>query len=332
MSGDGELEAKVIRTVLGDIAPGRLGVCYAHEHVIIDSAFVSERFPEFALNSVEQAVIELRQFAADGGGAMVDSMPCGCGRNVHKLAEVSRQTGVHILAPTGLHLPVYYPDRHWGNSMESGELAARFIADIVEGIDACDYTGLVLQRTSHRAGLIKIATGAEGLEPRACRIFAAAALAHLETGAPILTHTEQGRGGMEQISFLRDRGVPPSKVILSHTDRVADPAYHRKLLLTGVNLEYDSIFRWKGDGNPTLDLLVELFSEFPNQLMLGMDAARRSYWRAYGGQPGLSFLLVDFRKSMEERGLGDEAWNRIMVANPARAYAMRARAPVAGAR
>jgi hypothetical protein len=32
--------------------------------------------------------------------------------------------------------------------------------------------------------------------------------------------------------------------------------------------------------------------------MLGMDAARRSYWKSYGGAPGLSFLLTDFRRQM----------------------------------
>jgi predicted metal-dependent phosphotriesterase family hydrolase len=42
-----------IRTVLGDVAPGSLGRCYAHEHVIIDRSYTTQLFPEIHLPSVE---------------------------------------------------------------------------------------------------------------------------------------------------------------------------------------------------------------------------------------------------------------------------------------
>src|SRR5437763_15241289 len=80
-----------IRTVIGDIAPEALGRCYAHEHVIIDPSYTTQLFPEILLPSVENAVCELSHFKAAGGGAMVDCMPCDAGRNVEKLAEVSRR-------------------------------------------------------------------------------------------------------------------------------------------------------------------------------------------------------------------------------------------------
>lgn len=92
-----------IRTVCGDIAPTALGVCYAHEHVIIDPCYMTEKHPDFNIGSVDRAVEELLRFKGDGGGAMIDSMPTG-GRNPVKLAEVSRRSGVHIVCPTGLHL------------------------------------------------------------------------------------------------------------------------------------------------------------------------------------------------------------------------------------
>ena len=40
-------------------------------------------------------------------------------------------------------------------------LADLFVADIVEGIDELDYSGPVVRRTDHRAGVIKIA-GSDG--------------------------------------------------------------------------------------------------------------------------------------------------------------------------
>lgn len=309
-----------IRTILGDIPPDQLGVCYAHEHIIIDDNVATMRFPDFRLPSVENGITELTQFHADGGRAMVDSMPCDAGRNVMKLAEISRASNVHILCPTGVHLGKYYDDGHWSHHYPVERLAGLFIADIEEGIDRYDYSGPCVERTSHRAGLIKIASGGVEISERNGRIFEAAAIAHSETGAPILTHVEEGRGAMEQVEMLSAHGVNLSKLVLSHTDRKPDIQYHRDILQTGARVEYDSGFRWKTETNPTLDLVMDLISDFPDQIMLGMDAARPSYWKSYGGELGLSFLLNEFSQMMRSRGLSEQQWQSIFVSTPADAY------------
>lgn len=302
---------RFIRTVLGDIAPEMLGVCYAHEHVIIDPSYMTEKFPDFLLDSVEIAAKELRQFKADGGSAMIDSMPTG-GRNAAKLAEVSRLSGVHLVCPTGLHLKKYYPQGHWSGTFSAEDMAQVFILEISEGIDSHDLSGPDLHRLPVRAGLIKIATGSNAIDTHERRIFEAAATAHRLTGCPILTHTEQGMAAMEQVELLRDLGVSLRKVTLSHTDRKPDIDYHRAFLSSGVNVEFDSAFRWK-DGNPTRKLLETLFPEFPEQLMLGMDAARRSYWKGYGGSPGLSYLLQQFP-------LPTDIFRQVFIINPSSAF------------
>lgn len=313
-------ESPIVRTILGDIPPSELGVCYAHEHIVIDRGYATDRHPAFLLNDPDRIVRELRAFRAAGGASMIDSMPCDCGRNAALQAEVSRMSGVRIVVPTGLHLPQYYDSGHWSFHYNVDQLAALFAADVCDGIDRYDYSGPLVERLEHRAGLIKIATG-PAFTPREERIFAAAAEAHRRTGVPILTHTEQGELGMEQAERLSALGVDLSRVTLSHLDRKPDPAYHREVLSTGVNLEYDSAFRWKRETNPTRDLLLELYPEFPSQLMLGMDAARSAYWKAYGGSPGLTFLLDTFRPQLLHAGLAEADLQAIFVANPARAYA-----------
>ena len=315
----------VVRTVLADVAPESLGVCYAHEHIIIERGFVTETFPDFLLDSVDHAVADLNDFHAAGGRAMVDSMPAGCGRNAVKLAEVSRRTGVHILCPTGVHLRKYYPDLHPLLALSVDALAARLVADVVEGIDANDYEGAEIRRTSHRAGLIKVAGGRDGLDAHERRVFRAAAMAHVATGAPIMTHTEQGTAALEQLELLAGAGVSPAHVVLSHTDRKPDVAYHEEILSTGAFVEFDSAFRWKReDGNPTRDLVMRLFAAgLGDQILLGMDAARRAYWRSYGGAPGMAYLLTDFVPQLREAGLSDSDVHRIFVSNPARAYCFR---------
>jgi predicted metal-dependent phosphotriesterase family hydrolase len=310
-----------VRTVLGDIPAAQLGVCYAHEHIIIDPSFTTLQNPDFLLDDVAVAVAELGDFRRAGGQAMVDSMPCDCGRNVTKLAAISRLADVHIIAPTGLHLSKYYEPSHWGNSCSEAELAALFIAEIESGIAAEDYTNPVTRRpTSHRAGVIKIATG-EKISAHEERLFAAAAAAQRKTGCPILTHTEQGKLALAQIGLLRRNGADLRHVCLSHTDRKPDVAYHREILASGVKVEFDSAFRWKpGQGNPTLDLVVALMAEFPAQIMLGLDAARRGYWRHYGGRPGLDFLLTTFTENLKHRGVTDELLQRIFITNPAETF------------
>jgi len=312
-----------VRTVLGDIPAKDFGICDAHGHIVIDTSFTTLQNPDFLLDSVDVATRELADFHRAGGRSLVDAMPADSGRNVLKLAEISRRTKVHIVAPTGLHLSKYYDPGHWGNHYTEVELAELFIADIEQGIDARDYSGPLVQRTSHRAGVIKIATDA-GITAREERIFAAAAGAHCQTGCPILTHTEQGALALEQIAILRKHGVNLRHVCLSHTDRHPDIAYHREILSTGVKVEYDSAFRWKLEqGNPTRDLIVALIEDFPDQIMLGMDAARRSYWRHYGGQPGLDFLLVTFKNELKQAGVTDSLLQNIFVNTPAETFSFQ---------
>lgn len=313
-----------VRTVLGDIPASALGVCYAHEHVIIDRSFTTYVTPDFLLDDVARATTELRYFHGDGGRAMVDSMPCDCGRNVRKLAEVSRASGVHLICPTGLHLEKYYDPGHWGNHYTEDELAALFIADITVGIDVHDYNGPLVQRTEHRAGLVKIATG-RTIGAREEKIFAAAAQAHRRTGCPILTHTEQGELALEQVDLLRRHGVDLRHVCLSHTDRKRDVGYHHELLASGVRVEFDSAFRWKpAEDNPTRDLLIALLPAFPSQIMVGMDAARRNYWRSYGGSPGLSFLLQEFSSLLRASGISESQLHQIFCATPSATFSFGA--------
>lgn len=311
-----------VRTVLGDIDPGQLGVTYAHEHLVIDGGRPVLMHPDFDLSDVEKMTTEVAGAAAIGLRAVVDAMPCDGGRNAEKLAEISRRTGVHVVAPTGLHHERYYGPAHWSHRISVEELGDLFIADIELGIDANDYAGPVVHRTPFRAGVIKVAGSEGGPSARDGRVFAAAALAHVQTGAPILTHAEHGTGALQQVRFLIGHGVDPGHIAVSHVDKILDRGYHRELLSTGAFAEYDGAFRWGDRPNGTLQLLRWMADDgLIGQVVLGMDAARQGYYTAYGGQPGLRFLLDAFSARMEERGLDAASRQRLFVENPARLFA-----------
>ncbi|HET9084605.1 MAG TPA: hypothetical protein VFN41_09415 [Candidatus Limnocylindrales bacterium] len=311
-----------VRTVLGDIDPAELGITYTHEHVVIDGGRTVQLEPDFELSDVAAMATEVGAAMELGLAAVIDAMPCDCGRSATKLAELSRRTGLHIVAPTGLHHDRFYGPAHWSHRLETHQLTDLFIADIEDGIDRYDYTGPVVERTKHKAGVIKIGGSEGALSERDERVFDAAAAAHVRTGAPILTHCDKGTAGVEQARRLADGGVDLGHVALSHVDKVVDRGYHRELAATGVALEYDGSFRWGEAPNGTLRLLEWMAGDdLLDHVVLGMDAARRGYYAVYGGRPGLTWLLDGFRQQLEERGLGADVRRRLFVDNPARIFA-----------
>jgi phosphotriesterase-related protein len=311
-----------VRTVLGDLDAAELGVTYSHEHLVIAGSRTVELYPDFRLDDVDTAVAELAPAQALGLRSVVDAMPADAGRDVLRLAEVSRRSGVHVVAPTGVHHQRYYPERHWTELLSIDEIAGLFVADITDGIDSLDYGSPVVKRTAHRAGVIKVAGSTDGPSERDARFFEAAAAAQRATGCPILTHCENGTGALEQAALLTRMGADPGHVALSHVDKVVDRGFQRELFATGVFVEYDQAFRWKGGPNGTLQLLVWAAEDgHLDQILLGLDAARQGYWTTHGGGPGMTYLLDGFATAMRERGLGDAAQHQLFVDGPARCYA-----------
>lgn len=316
-----------IRTILGDLPSEKMGITFSHEHVVIEENYVTLDRPGFLLNDVEKISAELQGLKTLGCSTMVDTMPVNAGRNPTKSATISRQTGIHLIVPTGIHLEQYYPASHWRYTYTEDQLSDLFIADIELGIDQFDYNGPIVERTPHRAGLIKLATGDESITAHQEKIFRAVVNTHLTTGAPILTHTNGGKHALAQAEYFAKLGANLQHIVLSHVDKNRDLDYHHALMQTGVSVEYDSAFRWKtGAKNWTYTLLEKLLPDYPEQITVGMDAAKNSYWRAYGGKPGLDFLLTTFVEELDQRDLGNY-FSAIFIENPARIFSFEKHNP-----
>lgn len=295
----------IVRAILGDIPPESLGVTYCHEHLIIDSEVVAREWPQIHLPSAAEASAELETCAWVGVSSVIDAMPTGSGRNLRKLAEVSSRTGVNVVASTGMHIIKYYEGVDWVDEPEE-QLAGRFTTEILDDADSSGF----------RAGIIKIASSARFFTDREKRLFAAAALTHHDTGAPILTHCEGGIGGIEQVELLMRNGVGPERVILSHTDKVDDPGYHRDLLDTGANVVYDQGLR---DPTTTVELIVDMWETgIDDQILLGTDGARRTLWSTLSGSPGLAWLRMGFIGLLRSAGLEESQIRSMFVDAPRR--------------
>jgi phosphotriesterase-related protein len=246
-------------------------------------------------------VAEAKVMIQAGVGAVVDAMPPGSGGDHERLAEVSRTSGLSIVAATGMHTSRYYPVDDWHLTSPPDDLANSFIAAI--------------SGPAPRSGLIKVAT--IGIEPndQERRLFEAAAVTVATTGVPVLTHCEEGEGAMAQIELMNALGIPLTRVAISHTDKVTDRAYHRDLLEAGVSLCMDQGLR---EPERTAELVSALVSDgFGSQLVIGTDAARRTLWSKSGG-PGPAWINNGFRSMLLDRGLGEDQIDPLYRDNPAR--------------
>jgi phosphotriesterase-related protein len=290
-----------IRTVLGDIDPGLLGPCDAHEHLFLDTpAQPGEEFLDRG-----KAVEEARMLHAAGAAAVVDWTPIGLGRDLDGLERVARETGLHVIAATGLHRDAHYVADDPLRAAGVDELAARFVAELRD-----------------RCGVVKAGASYHHLTPFEEKAFAAAAVAHAETGAPVCVHTQHGTMGLALVERLDRLGVPPSAVVLAHVDRNPDAGEHAETASTGASLQLDGPGRAKYWPDSTiLRLIADLAGAgHADRLLLGGDTGRRGMLRAYGGGPGMDYVFARFKPRLE-RELGTELADRIFVANPARAFA-----------
>ncbi|MEV7404475.1 phosphotriesterase [Streptomyces sp. NPDC091267] len=290
----------VVRTVLGDIPAGDLGVCDAHDHLFLRSPVL----PGQELDDPGTAAERLRAFRGFGGRSVVQWTPHGMGRGADSLAGLSRSAGVHVVAATGLHQAVHYPPELLGRIRDG--LASLFVSELTEGIGS----------TGVRAGLIKVAGAFHAVDAHARLTMTAAAEAHHRTGAPIAVHLELGTAAPDVLDLLcGELGVAPHRVILGHLGRSPDGAVQREAARAGAFLAFDGPSRahHATDWRLAEELAALAGAGFGGQLLLGGDTTVPE-------TPGMPHLLRRLRPRLEE-ALGAEAVDAALVANPARAFA-----------
>lgn len=291
-----------VMTVLGPVPAGELGVTDAHDHLFLRSPAL----PGQDFDDVDKAVEEV---AGAGLGAIVEVTPIGLGRNPAGMRAVSERARVHIVAATGYHRDAHYAEGDWVLNASVEQLAERILADLQRGMDS----------DPARAGVIKAGASYQRISAAEERRLIAAASGCKATGAAILVHTEIGTCGHEIVDLLQREGVPAERIILAHLDRNPDLELHREIADRGVWLEYDTPGRIKY--RPDSQLLDLIEGGDRSRILLGLDLGQRDYFRAYGGGPGLGYLMNRFAPRLRKR-IGEEGLRQILVENPARAFAL----------
>jgi predicted metal-dependent phosphotriesterase family hydrolase len=304
----------VVRTLLDDVPPSEVGAVDAHTHLFArGTPAVVARDPDLLLDEPDRMAAELDRFRTAGGGTIVEMTTVDYGRDLDALRGLSSGSGVPIVAVTGFNKGIYC--RPWCAGRSPASVSATQIADV----------------ELRRCGAVKLGTSRDAIEPWEKVALEAAALTHLATGCPVVTHTEAGTYAEEQLDQLEAAGVDPASIVLGHLDRRPDPELHLRLADRGAHLSYDQLPKPSYGTEPgAIELLIALARRgLHTQVVAGSDLARRSYFPGYGGAPGLAYLLSRFRRHLvdrvDEAGLPGEAVARaVLVENPARAFAMRA--------
>jgi phosphotriesterase-related protein len=314
--------AGTIETVRGPIEASRMGVTLVHEHVLVD--FVGADRVSRSRYDAEEAfrtiLPHLRDVRKRGALTLLECTPAFLGRDPLLLRRLSEASGLHIVTNTGYYGAAgdrFVPSHAHGETPE--QLAARWTAEYRDGIEG----------TSIRPGFLKTGVDAGPLSPIDRKLVEAAALCHLATGLTVAVHTGDPTAARETVAVLAQRGVSPEAYVWVHAQNARDPADRAALAGEGAWVELDGV------GPDSLEGHVEAVVDLSRRGRLGrvlvsQDAGWFHVGEAGGGSYRPHTLLHDaFVPALRARGLGEADVRRLLVENPARAFAVRRR-PLAG--
>ncbi len=342
-----------IMTVLGPIAPEKLGVTIGHEHLVFDlSCYLrDDDDPELmeqevtlenlhrvqdnpygnrhncVVSDIELPIKELQPFLACGGQSIIDQTLDDFGRDVKALAEISKRTGIHIVAGCGHYIQSAHPE--YVKDMTVEELAEELIAECRDGVGD---TGI-------KPGIIgEIGTGFV-LHEDEVKNLRAAAIAQQETGRAITVHIHPPvRHAHRVLDILEESGADLNRVSLCHMDGcLAHPDitfegacdYLYSLADRGAYLEFDlcgnsyyfrtsEISWWLPSDRERARAIFQLcLRGFSRQITLSHDVGHRHYLTSYGGW-GYAHVLSGFQRTLCEAGVSEYDRNHFIVDNPAR--------------
>src|SRR5918992_1605955 len=307
-----------VNTVLGPVEPSDLGFTLSHEHVATNAAGIRHTYPEFIDRPgiIEQAVAALNEAYNEGVRTIVDVSTFDLGRDIGMIEEVSRLSGVQIIAATGNHLAVPRP---FGD-VSPDVIAPFYVREIEEGIEG----------TRIKAGIIKVASDRGGITPPQEVILRAAARAHHRTGIPISTHTwSPDRVGEQQVRILQEEGVDLNRVYIGHSNDDTDLDYLLGLLDKGVWLGMDRYPGGRIPGTPNWEQRSEIVKQlidagYSHRIMLSHDysvpkaryGAAVQEERRRANPDGYNFITRKILPRLKELGVSDQEIHQIMVENP----------------
>ena len=323
-----------IRTVLGDIDPNTAGAVDTHDHLIRTGGIEVREHKDFLMDSVDAGSKEYAEFlehAEKFSGSPINTMCCmdpiGSGRNVPKMLEIAEKFKGkgNIIMTTGFHKAHFYDTRNsFLACVPTDKVVEMMIAEIEEGMDKYSYCGPVVQRVKAKAGIIKAATGYDGIHPFEKKNLEVASKTSLATGCPILVHTQLGTSALEVAQIIKKHGVSPDRVAISHMNKNPNKHYYAQVMDEGVFISLDGPDRVKYYPDSLLAENIKWLCDqgYSDRIMLAMDAGRTYYQTHYsklrGGHQseGIKYLFTRFVPLLRKMGVSEDHLKQILIENP----------------
>ena len=335
MTGPQSAAGNTVNTVLGPVSAENLGVVCVHEALlsVLPGAQYAYDLVIDRAEIFETLAAKLISFQAAGGGTIVDSTGMYHGRDVRLLEALSRSTGVHIVASTGLGpeemlggyflTPQTLPPTPWS----ADQFADLFAKEINEG--------MVVPRVQRRAGagIITVTATLEGMTGIDASLLRGAARAALATGIP--ASIRFGADAVGDLEVVLDEKLPADRVVVGGLDRrdaVAGGAA-LEVAARGAYAAIDHIGS-TDDVHISDDERVAVVAELVaaghgDRVLLSSDAIGCAIGHAPHDLP-YDHVLSTFVGLLRKREIGDEAIQRFLVANPRALLTVRGGGPVPG--
>jgi phosphotriesterase-related protein len=366
---------RTIMTVTGPIKPEQAGFTSMHDHILTNTGFYRDEYASLigeppatlfppdtntpvrledlaylshgyfvrsndAWNLDDEALMgaEVKDFKDAGGGAILECSAPGIRPNVVGLKRISQQTGVYIIASTGLYGEKSWPDNF--RNMSVDDFVRYMNREIERG----------MEDTNIKAGHIK--TAVNQITDRQLEFIIAAARSSNDTGALVTAHlglfTTIEDSRLVYQKFL-DAGIAPEKLLMCHQQMYFHEAnlvtlitnpdswrlqldYARELMDLGINICIDCFgMTWDAEAlgmvmqkdHVTMAGLVSLINDgYAGQIVIGTDVFIKLMTRRYGGH-GYCRLLNYVAPTLKKVGIADETVRQITIDNPARLLAIR---------
>jgi phosphotriesterase-related protein len=298
-----------VMSVLGPIAPQRLGRTLMHEHVMVDFIGADRIAPgRYDTEEVFLKVLpHLRKVKSAGCDTLVDCTPSYIGRDPELLRRLSQTSGLQMVTNTGFYGAAqdkFVPG--FAYTETTGQLAARWVKEFEDGIPP----------SGVRPGIIKIGVDAGPLSEIDAKLVAAAAVTHQQTSLTIASHTGDGVAAMAQIAALTSHGVHPSGFIWVHAQNEPDTSFHLRAAASGAWVEFDGISRATAQKHVELVLGMNRAGHL-DRVLLSQDSG----WYHVGEPGGGDFrpydiLFTEYLPLLRRAGISERDVETLMVRNP----------------
>jgi phosphotriesterase-related protein len=260
-----------VETVRGPIDMSDLGPTLMHEHIFVLQPEALQNYAHVWGESywdedvrIADAIEKLSAVRANGIQTLVDPTVPGLGRYIPRIQRVNADVDLNIIVATGVYAFLELPNFFGYRSVEA--IAEFFVREIREGID----------NTGVKAAFLKCCVERHGLIGDVPRILEAIAIAAVETGAPVMVHTNAAaKTGLLALEALTKAGVDPLQIVIAHAGDSNDLEYLRAIADTGAALGFDrfNIPFFNPDAQ-RIETLVALVAEgYSDRVHLGHDAA-----------------------------------------------------------